>query len=293
VIPQREGTQKETFFVPSTYKQNPALNAEYLEYLESLGGDLGKAWREGDFDLFEGMYFTEWRFDRHVVEPFEIPYTWLKYRSIDPSGREGVTSAHWYAIDNNGRVWCYREYYKTGRDYDEHAKAIATLSVDQDGNPELYQYTIIDAAAFAHAGYSETASEIYERNGVVGLVAAAKERIIGWNAVHTFLRWATGDKPADPLLKVFSTCVNLIRTIPAAQHDEGKPGDVRSFGSPFVDNDGRQGTEHQDAIDELRYFLRTVRETKAKGGATVIERKLAALRKQQSNKGFDYSYRRK
>ena len=49
VLPFRENRQTETRFVPSNYKQNPNLNPEYIQYLESLAGNLGKAWREGDF----------------------------------------------------------------------------------------------------------------------------------------------------------------------------------------------------------------------------------------------------
>lgn len=296
VIPWREGKQKETLFVGGTYKMNPYLNPEYTEYLEGLQGDLGKAWREGDWDLFEGMYFLEWRHERHVVEPFAIPNIWMKYRSIDPSGREGVTSCHWYAIDNNGRVFVYREYFMTGRDLDEHAKAIQRLSCDEDGVAEDYRYTIIDAAAFAKAGYSETAAEIFERNGVIGLIPAAKERVVGWNGVHTYLRWSIDEKTGavhKPLLQVFSNCVNIIRTIPQAQHDELHPEDVASRSVPFKDKDGREGTEHGDALDELRYFLRTLREAKAPSAPTAIERKLQAMKEQASGQGFDYSYRRK
>lgn len=296
VLPYREQRQDKTRFVPSTYKENPALNQTYIDYLESLEGDLGKAWREGEWDLFAGQYFGEWRYEKHVVEPFILPLTWFRFRAIDPSGREGITSCHWYAVDNNGRAWCYKEYYYgpgvigvdgkkiiTGRDYDEHADAIAALSMDKDGTPEQYRYTVIDTAAFAKAGYSETAAEIFERHGVTGLIAAAKERVVGWNAVHTYLRWkaATSSSNAqDPLFKVFSTCVNLIRTIPLLQHDTLHPEDVDS-----------DGEDH--AADELRYFLRTLREVKAPKPMTTVERKLDEFRKQNRGQGFDYQYRRK
>lgn len=298
VIPFREAKQDKTRFIPSTYKENPALNKEYLEYLEGLGGNLGRAWRSGEWDVFAGQYFPEWSHDTHVVAPFALPQTWFRYRSIDPSGREGTTSCHWYAVDQNGRVWCYREYYygphvinpktgaeyEVGRDADEHAKAIAALSVESDGSLEQYKYTVIDTAAFAKAGFSETMSEIYERNGVGGLMPAAKERVVGWNAVHTYLRWnpktPETPNPQDSLLKIFSTCVNIIRTIPLLQHDDHHPEDVDS-----------DGDDH--AADELRYFLRTLRETRSPKMLNTIEEKIQAFKRQQSSPGFDYQYRRK
>lgn len=273
VLPFREKKEIETRFLPSTYKQNPALNPEYIKYLESLEGDLGKAWREGEWDIFAGQYFSEWRYEKHVVAPFTIPETWKKFRSIDPSGREGITSCHWYALDSDGRVWVYLEYYGTGKDYDEHAEEIRKLSEDKDGISEQYQYTIIDSAAFAKAGFSETAADIYERHGVTGLLPSAKERVIGWNAVHHYLRAST-DYPR-PKLQVFSTCVNMIKTIPLLQHDEHHPEDVDS-----------RGEDH--AADELRYFLRTLREQKAPKPLSMVEQRIKNINEKE--KQFDYSY---
>src|SRR5674476_1026149 len=76
------------------------------------------AWREGDWDSFAGQYFDEWRYDKHVCEPFAIPASWRRFRAIDPSGRSGTTACHWYALDSNGDVWIYRTYSVTGLDYD-------------------------------------------------------------------------------------------------------------------------------------------------------------------------------
>lgn len=285
VLPWRAGKQAATRFIPSTYRSNPALNTGYTEYLESLGGNLGKAWREGEWDSFAGQYFDEWVYDKHVVAPFKIPLTWKRFRSIDPSGRNGITSCHWYALDGDGQVWVYREYYygvgvplpdgskvTVGRDYDEHAKEIKKLSEDKDGVSEEYAWTTIDTAAFAKAGFSETAAEIYERHGVIGLIASAKERVVGWNAVHYYLRFTLS---TPPKLRIFSTCANMIRTIPLLQHDERVPEDVDS-----------RGEDH--AADELRYILRTFREQKSHRPLSMVERRMAELR--DADDSIDYSY---
>lgn len=287
VLPHREGKEKETRFIPSTYKENPALNPEYIKYLESLGGDLGKAWREGEWDLFAGQYFSEWRYEMHVCVPFKIPMTWKKFRSIDPSGRNGITSCHWYALDSDGDVWVFREYYygvgvpkldgskiQIGRDYDEHAKQIHELSLDHDGTPlEEYHYTVIDTAAFSKAGYSETAADIFERHGVTGLIQSAKERVIGWNAVHFYLRH---DLSTPPKIHIFNTCVNMIRTIPLLQHDQKHPEDLDSTGE-----------DH--AADELRYFLRTLREVKAPKTESMIERRMRQMQERETNLNYSYA----
>jgi hypothetical protein len=66
-----------------------------------------------------------------------------------------------------------------------------------------------------------------------------------------------------------------------------------SVGTPYTDKDGRQGTEHQDAIDEMRYFLRTVRETKAPAAQSMVERRIARLKQEHSGQNFDFSYKRR
>ena len=253
-------------YVKALGSDNPYLADSYMQTLNSLPEKLRKAYRDGNWDVFEGQYFTEFDREHHVIKPFEIPQSWYRYRSIDPSGRTGTTSCHWYAIDGQGHVFVYREYYVSGKDIDEHAKEIRRLSEDENGVSEVYQYTVIDPAAMAKVGYSETAAEIFERNGVGGFYPAAKERVMGWNDVHQFLRW---DLSTEPRLKIFETCYNLIRTIPLAQHDKLKPEDVASVW---------HGAEHGDAIDDLRYMLRTFREQKSPRPETLVERRMGQLK---------------
>lgn len=276
VIPFRENHQTETRFVPSTYKENVMLNTGYIEYLESLEGDLGKAWREGEWDLFAGQFFTEWSQRAHVVNPFPIPLSWFRFRSIDISGHAGVTSCHWYAVNNDGRVYCYREYYESGKDYDEHAKNICAMSTDEDGLQEDYRYTVIDNSAFAKAGFSETPAEIYEKNGVTGLVPSAKDRVAGWTMVHQYLRYT---KEVIPMLQIFSNCVKIIEEIPMAQTDPKHPEDVLSIYT---------GASHNDALDDLRYFLRTLREIKTPTLLTPVERKMKDNMSKENQ--FNYQY---
>lgn len=273
-------------YVKALPSDNPALASSYLETLNSLPEKLRKAYRDGNWDVFEGQYFSEWDRDRHVVSgaemfPHGIPIQWPKFRAIDPSGRTGRTSCHWYALDTQGDVWCYKEYYANDLDHDQHAQNIHNMSEDEDGVSEQYAYTVIDGAAFAKAGYSETVAEIYERHGVTGLVPAAKERVVGWNAVHQYLRW---NDRTPPKLHIFDTCPAMIKTIPLAIHDELHPEDVSNKGG-----NGEAG-DHWDCLDDLRYFLRTLREQKAQKAETLIERRMRQLKEQEG--GQDFSYRR-
>lgn len=276
---QGDPDPEEVVFVKSLPADNPHLAKSYMQELNNLPEKLRKAYLDGNWDVFEGQFFTMWNRNKHVCEPFEIPERWPRFISIDPSGRSGVTSAHWYTVDSDGTVYAYREHYKSGMDMDQHAQEIARLSKDKDGEEEPYRYGVIDSAAFAKAGYSETAVEVYQRHGVgvnYQLISAAKERVIGWNLMSQYLRI---DEPTpynpnpQPKLKIFSTCPNLIREIPQAQHDELKPEDVAST---------RNGAEHFDAIDDCRYFLRTIREFKTEKEENAIQKRIRLM-----NEKFD------
>lgn len=267
-------------------KDNPHLPQSYFAALEGLPEKLRKAYLEGNWDIFEGQFFLEWDAVQHICEPFKVPETWQRFRSIDPSGRIGVTSCHWYALDWNGRVYVYREYYATGKDSDQHADKIAELS-----EGESYKYSIIDASAFSKVGLPETQAEIYARHGITDLIASSKNRITGWDIVHQYLRWGDmmtmpdgKEVEREPQLKIFSTCVNLIRTLPAAIHDELHPEDIESVMVPW-----NGGKEHNDALDDLRYFLQTLRETKTAKPLNLIERRIKEMKDEEY---FNFNYRK-
>jgi hypothetical protein len=145
---------------------------------------------------------------------------------------------------------------------------------------EDYQYTIIDSSAFDHDGYSETMSEIYERQGVTGLVPSGKkQRVAGWDIVREYLKVTE----KHPRLQVFEQCKNLIRTLPSLIHDPMNSDDVDSTGE-----------DH--AADELRYFLQSLRDQKAinRDAApemNIVQRRLKELYGNKDD--FDYSYRRR
>jgi hypothetical protein len=169
---------------------------------------------------------------------------------------------------------------------DEHAEKIKRMSVDREGNEERYQYTVMDTAAWAKAGYSETGVEIYMRHGVgvnEPLIQSDKHRIIGWNSVHTYLRI---EKPTgvnsnpQPKLKIFSTCSNMIREIPMARHDEVHPEDIDST---------RTGNEHWDALDDLRYMLQSLRESRAPKIENAIEKRIRQMNEMDNNFNYQYS----
>lgn len=92
-------------FIPAKLEDNPFLMAadpEYEERMKNLPEDVYRALREGDWDYYVGQYFTEFKRDTHVVEPFPIPDWWRRYVAID-YGLD-MLAAYWVAVDENDRA---------------------------------------------------------------------------------------------------------------------------------------------------------------------------------------------
>lgn len=87
--------------IPSRITDNRILlerDPGYLNRLQLVGSSaLVRAWVEGDWSAVEGAFFGEWNNEQHVVAPFAIPDTWLRFRSGD-WGSYSPFSIGWWAV---------------------------------------------------------------------------------------------------------------------------------------------------------------------------------------------------
>jgi hypothetical protein len=234
-------------FIPSRMEDNPHLNPEYENDLLALPEVLRKALREGDWGVFSGQVFSELSRDRHVVAPINLPLSWLRYNGVD-WGYAKPWAVLWAAVDEDGRVWIYRELYDTGVGEAEQARRI--LAAEADDEKVTVRYA--DDAMWATRGDAKPISDIYAENGV-HLTEAGKgagSRIIGWQRIHSYL----DNGPACPhhralgwtecpMLHIFDTVENLWRELRDLPHaTKGDPEDADT-------------TASDHAADGLRYLL--------------------------------------
>ncbi len=258
IIPFRKKQEKETRFIGSTYKSNPYLNKEYIEYLEGLKGDLGKAWREGEWEIFAGQFFSEFRYDLHTCKPF-IPLSDIpKYGGKD-WGRVASFVFLAAALDvvemEDGRkfhrMWIYQEVDGTEKTPKQWAKIIADrvnlnefIKIQCDtkmfspGDDGSISITDQFKNAYKDLGYNPR------------LKKSNKDRISGWSVVHDWLSIAPDGLP---YLMITENCVNLITTLPELIHDDIKVEDVDTT-----------GPDHW--ADALRYMLKHVKWIDGKTG---------------------------
>ena len=251
-----ERMPEQFFFIPARVSDNKFVAQTYVDTLKSLPEQKRKALLDGSWDLFEGQYFPEWSREVHVVSPFAIPSHWKRFRSYD-HGRENPAACGWYALDGDGNVYKYREFYERGLNVDEIARGILDLS-----GREEYEWSVADPSIFAKTGMvdaagAQTIAESFLRCGIAFL-PGSNRRIDRWELVHRYLANSEG-KP--PKLRAFSNCLETIRTIPSLIHDKNRPEDL--------DTDGE---DH--AADELGYFLAFLHEAKSPEQLNPLQKKL-------------------
>lgn len=228
-------------FIQALPRDNPHLGPSYWAQLDSLPERMRRALRDGHWDVFAGQVFSEWRGDVHTCKPFDIPKDWPKWTATD-YGYVAPRCTLWLARDReNRRTYVYREQYETGVPAKEQASRIRFASAGENvsahfGDPSMWQRREDDKGGTSLA-------EEYAKGGV-HLSRANNQRITGKNYVHDSLRWCDerGVQTQEPELQVFSTCTNLIRTLPVLPYDEVRIEDV--------------DTDAEDhAYDALRYGL--------------------------------------
>lgn len=237
-------------FIRALPRDNPYLDESYWEQLHSLPKAMRRAMEEGDWDVFAGQVFSEWRQNLHVVEPFTIPPEWTRWTATDYGFVDPFCTLWFARSPDKKELYVYREAYQTGQRAQIQARIVKRWS-----EGERIDMHAADPSMWAKreglAG--DTLADEYLRAGVK-LEKANNDRLTGWNAVHEALSWkelpgeqAAGRIIKAPRLRVFSTCKNLIRTLPALPYDSIRVEDV--------------DTDAEDhAADALRYGVMVERQ---------------------------------
>lgn len=241
----RERPEDYAFIRSSVYDNEFIMqnDPEYVRVLENLPEDRKRAMLYGDWDVFEGQYFSEFRREIHVIEPFPLQADWRRYVALD-YGLD-MLAAYWIAVDWQGRAYVYREIYESGLIISAAAKRVLDAAPAEE---RIYQYIAPPDLWNRRQETGESAAEIFGRNRVI-LTRADNERVQGWYSLKEWLQPyddEQGIKTAN--LVIFRNCSNLIRTLPALQFDPKDPNDV---------NTGKTQAEHEltHGPDAIRYFV--------------------------------------
>ena len=205
VDPAREGgkiiydraSRTHRIFIPAKLEDNPYLNEAdpgYAWRLEILPEAERRAKKDGDWYVFSGQVFSEWRdFHRsnepsnalHVIQPFEIPSWWPRILAID-WGFTAKTWAGWAAVSPDSRCFLYREYAKDKQNIETWGADVARLS--QYERSEIHS-VVLDPSAWSHRGDKLTIAQQFEAASGFKPSQADNDRLGGKMLLHSFLRW--------------------------------------------------------------------------------------------------------
>lgn len=236
-------------FIPSKVQDNLFLmhsDPGYVARLELLPEKERRALLLGDWDVFSGQVFTEWRNDpdryidrrwTHVVEPFAIPAHWAMWRSYD-FGYAKPYSVGWYTIDPDGKIYRVREHYGAQRKADgetvpnegvrlDPVQQAAKIREIERNDPLLKGRRILggpaDPSIFDESRGESIARMMARAPNLVYWQAADNTRMAGKMQCHYRLAF---DEKGESMFQVFTECREFIRTVPMLVYDEHKPEDV-------------------------------------------------------------------
>jgi hypothetical protein len=234
-------TGLDRMFIPSRVQDNKYLGEDYVQRLKASGSpELVKAWLAGDWSVIAGSFYPEWDTSRHVIAPRSLPQHWARFRSFD-WGSARPFACHWWAVSDGsmpdiarGALVCYREWYgmKPGEPnvgLKMTAEAVAQGIKQREEDDTQPMIGVADPAMFAEDGGPSIAQRMIGQ-GVIFRPADNKRvpqrgAMGGWDQVRSRL---VGDADDRPMVLLFSTSRDLIRTLPALQHDDARPEDVDS-----------------------------------------------------------------
>lgn len=232
-------------FIPATVYDNTILvknDPRYVKRLENLPESEKQAFLYGNWDIFEGQYFTEFDRNIHVIEPFIIPKHWKRYVAMD-YGMD-MCAVLWIARDTDGNAYVYKELHRPDLIISDAAKRIIEMN-----NGDEYEYIYAPRDLWNRRQETgKSVANIFEESQLY-LTKTSVERVSGWMSTKEWMKvinvkdLETGKLKKSSKLKIFSNCINLIRCLPQLQRDEKDPCDA--------------STEPHDIThicDALRYF---------------------------------------
>lgn len=253
-IKRRLIDEKEASVYYSNASLNPNLPDDYSDTLNMLTGVQYQRLVLGKWVAAEGQVYDDFNEEIHVVEPFDIPADWKRYRSID-FGYRNPFVCQWWALDHDDRLYMYREIYMTGRTVKEHAEQINRLS-----EGESYVATIADHDASDRATLRE--------NGI-STIAARKDVRVGIEKVQQRLKVQPDGLPR--LFYVQGALVEKDTTLEAANKPtctvQEYPGYVFPDTKQNKNEDENPVKVDDHGLDDTRYLVMEI----DKGGITVMD----------------------
>jgi len=225
-------------FIPSRVFDNPSLfvnDPQYVRSLQALPEKLRMAHLFGDYDVFEGQFFSNWNHDAHVIEPFEIPIGWQLYGGYD-YGRTAPACYLLAAVDWDDNVYIIREFYQADKSIEEQAAAIRAIEApfiargfnepSRVADPSIWAKIPKDLINPTYPTDDTIEMMFRDKRNRIHFTKANNNRKSGWSAMREMLEFENRPGKTSRVRVFGKYCTNLVRTLPAMVVSSTDPEDI-------------------------------------------------------------------
>jgi phage terminase large subunit len=227
-------------FIPARLSDNPSLGYQYKANLLSLPEQQRRQMLDGDWMVSDGAAFPEFRRGTHVIPKFDIPDTWMKFRSCDFGySQKSASCVHWYAVDPDGTIYVYRELYVRGMTGDALSRKIREIE-----QGENIRYGMLDSSVWhvrGHNGPSIAEEMIHAGTSWRPSDRTPGARVAGKNRLHELLK--IDEYTEKPGILFFDNCRHIAATLEVIPVDPDGTDDI----------DDKYADDHD--YDSLRYGI--------------------------------------
>lgn len=254
---ENEQEQDQFGFIQALAVDNPNVSPSYLRSLDSLPEELRKAYRDGNWEIFKGQFFGEWRARKndneyHVVASYAPTKADIIFGSMDWGFDPDSFCYHLHAAikvhTSKGdftRIKTFAELYgnkQYPKDWSVKIKNLEKGFVlqgrysDPSAGNRHPSWTAKEAggdsvlAEFSNYGITFTRGNNDKKNGY-----------------QTMRNWLAPGPDGLPLWQVCSCCTNLIKQMPAAIFDPNNSFIVKEGGEDHAVASARYGLMSQPA----------------------------------------------
>jgi hypothetical protein len=212
---------------------------EYIHRLDALPEPYRTAYMDGDWDIFMGQAFMLSN-KNHIIEPIPIPDNAPVYMTFD-WGFGAPFSVGWWWLDADGRLYRFDEWYgwngeiNKGLRLEDSKIAVGIKKREYSQQVEKYQRQVRYAGHdcfskkpdYNGGGQGKSTAEVFAEHGLYLTKGDANRDL----KIRQFReRLKIPDDGTRPMVQIYSTCVNFIRTVGSLQSDQKKVEDIDTTG---------------------------------------------------------------
>ncbi len=257
-------------FINATIDDNPLLKEIDPDYIKSLDAlkdtnpELYRAWRHGDWDVFSGQVFSEFRREKHVIDRVKpnsdlTHFLWTDWGYSEKSACANYASALIEMKSEDGdafhRVVTYQEWYGNLKHPQEWAEIIYKTALQRKFRHWVVDGSMLNPKTDGSESITKTFKrkwkELNKRDWIPSVKPGSKNRI---QRVATTHNWLSTAPDGLPYWIITENCTNLIRTLPMLVYDDHKVEDVDT-------------TQEDHAWDSVSYGLGHIKFVSIKPGS--------------------------